>query len=978
MTLHIKTKIFFGLALILTLSGALALTASRTTKGFVQSFAWVGHTHEVISVTDNLRSALAHTDLVTTQFAHTHEARLLPVRDSLERMAQMYLQTFQEMTIDNAVQQQNISALRPIVERHLQMINSDTLSKKAFEPSASGSIETMLDLMRDIERKLLVERTQRMDSAEARAKLYFFGFVLVTILLLFAVYYMTTRYISERERTERAVRESNNRFRRFTEATFEGIAIHADGKFIDMNDTFTSIYGYEPGELIGRSISMSDDPDRYKMVMQQFAEGKSIYGLEAKRKDGSMILVELRDRMIEYEGQQAHITALRDVTERVAFETQLAEAKELAEASTRAKSEFLASMSHELRTPMNGIIGMTGLLLDTDLTREQQEFAQTAQACADALLAVVNDILDFSKIEAGKLEFEDRPFSLTEIVESTADIVAERTAAKGLELITDVDPLAMRYLKGDPARLRQVLLNLLSNAVKFTAVGEVVLRVRQLARTADSANLRFSVSDTGIGMPPEIQSQLFQPFYQADASTTRKFGGTGLGLAISKHLVELMSGEIGVSSEQGKGSTFWFTATFPIQLEQTKAVVIGSLSGLRALVVDDNATNRLLLHHQLGAWSMRESGVKSGPLALDALEAAVASGDPYKLVILDMQMPIMDGHTLAQQIRDRPSLRDTPLLMMTSMGGRSDLEPIIGRPIDAFLTKPVKQSQLLDTIQSIMSTHTRHSSHLDPVSSPSNKARILIAEDNAVNATVAMKQLEKLGYRGEVAVNGQEVLDRTTDQSFDLILMDWQMPILDGFETTAAIRARETVIGKRVPIIAMTANAMTGDKERCLAAGMDDYISKPVRRDELARVLAEWLPNPNAANGLAVAAEGAVLDGSTLNDLRDLQSDDDPNFIHELIQKFLAEVDVRLATLEEFVAAGDNLQSQNLSHSLKGSYASLGASRMAAKLNVIEIAARAGNVANAGSAIAELQGEAKLSRAALMEFLETQTKKAEV
>jgi signal transduction histidine kinase/DNA-binding response OmpR family regulator len=537
----------------------------------------------------------------------------------------------------------------------------------------------------------------------------------------------------------------------------------------------------------------------------------------------------------------------RELHARREAEAATSKARDAALQSAKLKAEFLATMSHEIRTPMNGIIGMSHLLLDTPLSREQRDFANTINQSADALLTIINDILDFSKIEAGKLDFEIMDFDLASTVGSAVDLLAPLAQDKEIELGIVMGKNVPRLLRGDAGRLRQVLTNLLSNAVKFTSKGEVVVTVETVPAT-DGTTLRFSVSDTGIGISREVLDTLFQPFTQADNSMTRRFGGTGLGLAIARQLVGRMGGQIGVESTPGKGSTFFFTAQFsPPSGALEKAVDLSGLASCHVLVVDDNEVNRKILHHQLAAWSLKHDLAGDGESALRLLHEKAGINDPYHIAILDMQMPGMDGIVLARKIREHPALADTRLLLLSSIGQRLARPELEAAGISTCLIKPVKPSQLFDSLNTVFSTSKLSSVAVETPSGPSEAVaakknlRILLAEDNPVNQKVALKQLQKLGYSADAVANGLEVLDALKRIPYGLVLMDCQMPEMDGLETTTRIRAQERQSGTRpLPIVALTANAMGGERERCLAVGMDDYISKPVRMPELARILARF------------------------------------------------------------------------------------------------------------------------------------------
>jgi PAS domain S-box-containing protein len=650
----------------------------------------------------------------------------------------------------------------------------------------------------------------------------------------------------------------------------EGIhAIDPEGRIIFENPAGEKMLGWEPGELIGKpahaTIHHSKDggapyPRCECPIHASLGDGspRRISDEVFWRKDGTSFPVQyvttpLRDENHEIIGA---VVVFSDITESKRVEQELNLAKAAAEAANRAKSEFLANMSHEIRTPMNGVIGMTGLLLETPLTSEQREFAGIIRTSADALLTVINDILDFSKVEAGKLTFETLDFDLIESVESILDMLAERAQGKGIELASVIPPDVPTRLRGDAGRLRQILANLIGNAIKFTERGEIVVRVSKESETETHAVVRFNVQDTGIGILPEAQTRLFQAFNQADGSTTRRYGGTGLGLAVSKQLVAIMEGQIGVHSEPGQGSTFWFTARLEKQAAGTEALERYSreLFDLQVLVVDDNATNRRILSHQLLAWNIQTASAAGGNEALTMLRAAAAAGKPYDLALLDVQMPEMDGFILASAIKGDPAIARTRLIVLTSLAQSLTAGELKAIGIDAYVSKPVKQSRLFDClVDAIRETAAENVFSKSavaasvPIPSEPNpqleKVRILLAEDNSINQRVALGQLRKLRYRADTVANGLEVLEALQLVSYDIIFMDCQMPEMDGYEATREIRKREQSLENPCPwkspvyIIALTANAMRGDSERCLAMGMDDYLSKPVRISELQVVL---------------------------------------------------------------------------------------------------------------------------------------------
>ena len=769
------------------------------------------------------------------------------------------------------------------------------------------------------------------------------------------------------------LRESEERFRTLAVASPVGIfQVDADGKCVYANPTLEEMTGRSIDKLLGDGWVKMAEPQKQARILADWHNsvrtGNDFQSLlRIFKLSGEDRLLQVRAAHVtDKEGKSlGYVGTMEDVSDRKAVERALRQAKEAAESANRSKSEFLANMSHEIRTPMNGILGMTQLALDTELLPEQRTYVETVKSSADALLRILNDVLDFSKIEAGKLDLEVIDFDLRETVGAMARTVAMRAHDRGLEMACHILHNVPDRLLGDAMRLRQVLLNLVGNGIKFTEQGEVVVHVHCAARSETNVLLQFEVRDTGIGIPLEKQALIFEAFAQADGSTTRKYGGTGLGLTISTQLVHKMGGRMWVKSEPGKGSSFFFELPFGLAPQQDKPALAGpipSLENLPVLVVDDNPTNRHILQDMLGNWGMKPTLAESGPTALALLQVAAQAGRPFPLVVLDVMMPEMDGYVVARQIKENPATADAAILMLTSGNSRGEARHCRELGV-AFMVKPIQQSELFDAIITGLTPPRNGKETRRPVDKPLPEARcplrILLAEDNVVNQRVAVMTLEKIGHKVTVVAHGKAALGKLESEEFDVVLMDVQMPIMSGEEATACIRQGERGTARHLPIIAMTAHAMKGDRERLIRAGMDDYLAKPIQSAELMRVLARFTPGEASAErepplvdrSAALACMGG--DATILADIAGLFLEDGPRMVAEI---------------QSAIASQDAGALHRAAHTLKGSLGYLGAHRTEALAQQLEALGRAGQVEQAAPIAAELQRHVDLMQPILAEL----------
>ncbi|MDF1666965.1 MAG: response regulator, partial [Planctomycetota bacterium] len=759
-------------------------------------------------------------------------------------------------------------------------------------------------------------------------------------------------------RSRNALTRSEQRFRYLMDHAADTMLVHdAEGIIVEVNRKACESLGFERAELLGKDIdSIHSSKDDYLTLVQalQSEHSFTIEGIQTT-KAGEILAVECAIGRFDIAGKPLYINVSHDMTHHIEIQSQLRNAKDSAESANIAKSEFLAVMSHEIRTPMNGVLGMTELLLNTELNSTQKEYAQTSLRSANLLLSVINDILDFSKIEAGKLELDPIEFDLREAIEETIDLMSPQAMDKGVELILNYPRNLPRIVIGDVVRIRQLILNLVSNAIKFTEDGHVFTRVEILESNDSQARLNFLIEDTGIGLSDEAMAQIFGSFTQADQSTTRKFGGTGLGLTICKKLAELMGGTIKVESQLGKGSTFSFALTLDygtqVPQQSHEKLKTSGLKNLKVLVVDDNDVNRAVLEGYLNNWNFKCESVSNGAEALQRLQIASDNDAPFDFALLDFDMPQMNGLTLGSTIAESSDLSKTRLVMLSSVIHQQKSREFLAAGFSAYVTKPIRQSRLFDTLMDLWSESQKSlddspgslETRLKKLRDSVPHLEVLLAEDNHINQRVAVHMLEGIGQKVTIADNGRIALEKLDEKTFDLIFMDCRMPELDGYETTRQIRRHD--VHSKIPIIAMTANATTKDRERCLSAGMDDYLSKPVIQADLVQILQKWTKIKNARQSLATLSQNedkrVYLELSLLERFKSDQTDEQYlDFIDDLMSNTIIEMNEVAESILEAIDSEDRDAIQNHGHSLKGVAINMGAPQLSEGASNIELASQ--------------------------------------
>ena len=987
----------FSFALLIIISiGILSFRAVRIQQ---EQYDWQAHTYKVLDSISDVRVGLKDIRIARRDAKSNGSALKKDAVSDIFKTIDDRLAEFKKLTQDNPVQQSRATQL----ESPLRLLKAEPAENA--RTADIDAIFKILDDMQHDEEALLVTRSNAAKESAAQSSLIVAIGTLASVVVTLVGISIIRRENRECKRSadalaaQSAVLEARSREvlmaneklqtelqerkraeeerEMFFKMSQDSICVAGlDGFFKRVNPAFEKLLGYSAEEITSRPFMEfvhPDDKAATENEVRKLESGQPTVSFENRYrcKDGTYKWVGWATTPLPATG--VLYASARDISAQKDLEFTLKAARDDALRSAQLKSEFLANMSHEIRTPMNGIIGMSGLLADTTLDDEQKDFVNTIKSCSESLLTVINDILDFSKIEAGKLTFEMSDFDLRKTIEETLDLLADPAHRKRLDIGAIIEPGTPTRLRGDPGRLRQVLVNLIGNAIKFTEFGEIAVHVTLDRSAATTAQLRFSIRDTGIGISEPGQRNLFEPFTQADGSTTRKYGGTGLGLAISKQLVLLMHGEIGLESVQGKGSTFWFTTEFERQSPAAPDEVNVPVNGKRVLIVDDNLTHRTLLRHQLTDWGMIPIEVSSADEALSQLQREAPGANRFDLAIVDVDMPGTDGITLAEAIKAAPGVAKTPLLLMVSRGRNGDAAERAAA-IATYVAKPIKQSALLDGISTALFGGNERSGEKRPISTldlPIDRSvRILLAEDNPVNQKLMLRQLQKLGFTADPVASGAEVLEVLNRISYDLVLMDCQMPELDGYEATKAIRKIEagSLTKRRLPIIALTANSLAGDREKCIQAGMDDYVSKPVDVERLRAVLHRWKHKNKFAGSSAYLA--AVEDDGVVNVPMLLNTfGDDKQSLREFIEHYLKHTELQLQKLSDAIERKSEPDVGAMTHMIIGGSASTGVVGVLQPLREIERNIKEGHhLRNASNLARSAHGKFEQARTILVKL----------
>jgi PAS domain S-box-containing protein len=971
-TLQSKVAIGFvlaGLGLVFIL-----VVQIRYITGLLSDSAEVERTHEVKRHFDKLFSLVKDLERGHRGYLIGGDPMYLEPYYEAENAIPQEIETLKHLVIDPA-QDHRLLAVQPLIEEELAFskesirLRNEKGAAAAAEWFQSGRGVWIVRQMRDLatemdqaEMQLLADRSGKERRGAEFALIASGAGVILNLFVYSFLFYLVRREIRQRDAAENALMESEERRKYFVEHS--GNILYrtgTEGILTFLNPAVETILGYQPDELVGRSSLDLVAPEWRERVAKFYAEQlkkqilNSYYSFPVNRKDGSEVWLGQNVLLTKREGEVTGMQVMaRDITRGVQLEEELARARDAALESARLKSEFLGNMSHEIRTPMNGIIGMTSLLTDTQLDKEQLHFVDGIRESADSLLAIINDLLDFSKIEAGKLTIELAEFELVPLVEGVVSLFTKPAESRNLELTSIIEADVPTHVESDSARLRQILINLTGNAVKFTQQGEVALSVKCIERRATDAMLRFEVRDTGIGIAPEAQSKLFNAFTQADGSTERRFGGTGLGLAISKQLVEALGGEIGFDSREGEGSTFWFVlpVLLPTELQVSESEALNDLEGLRTLVVDDQATNRKVIKKQLTSWGVFAVEAESFETALNALRSAANHCRPFDVALIDGLIDDRQGLELARTIRSDREIPSVRLILSCTFGQRVSEDELKDAGFRASLMKPVRRSELYDCLVTVTTNVAlRGRASLDAVVraeagsdvpeddnaiSFKPRATLLVVEDNPINQQVARYQLEKMGYRAAIAKDGIDALAMLERNDYALVLMDCHMPQMDGFETTARIRSRSDDKAL-IPIIAVTASGGSGERDKCLRAGMDDFLLKPFRKEELSDTITKWLPSASQAEQ-AVKSDGVLSETAddVANGLKQLEEDYGKEMVLKVIEMFIPDSEERIARIDQAIKQEDFRVLEESAHGLKSGAANLGAKEMATLCEQLE------------------------------------------